>query len=391
MKFIPKLDRIEYGGCLIGTAEKKAINRVIQNQGGKRWTIGPESVEFEKELALKAGVKGAVVVNSGSSALLVAISALKLPKGSKVIIPALNFPTAYSSLLQNNLLPVVVDCDLETLNLSFDEVKKAIQQHPDIKAVVAVHIAGNVVDLETLRTIVGDRVIISDNCDGFGGTFRGKFIDSYADVSCISMHAAHIISMGEGGAVLSNNLDLITTARKMREWGRASGSDTITKHPGFPQDYRERYVFDEIGYNVKPLELQCAMGRVQLGRLEEFKAKRLTNYLSHLSIFSEYPQFQTMKEDPRALNCWFGFPFLCKTIPRMKVMDYFEENNIETRTIFSGNILKHPAYKNEPHIQIGDLENSNYVMHNGMFIGNHPSMEPEMFDFVQKVIEELVQ
>lgn len=384
MAFTPITDRVEYGGAIIGQEEKDAIYAVIESQGGKRWTIGPESEAMERELAEAVGVKGSVLTNSGSSALLVAITALKLPKGSKVIIPALNFPTAYSSLLQNNLIPVVVDCDLETLNISFAEVKKALRTHPDIKAVVAIHIAGNQVDLEGLREIVGTRIIISDNCDGLGGTVNGKFIDTYADVSCVSFHAAHIITMGEGGAVLSDNEELLKRARKIREWGRASGSDTVTKHEGFPNDYRERYVFDEIGYNLKPLELQCAMGRVQLKRLQGFKEARHQNFKRLFNIFLKHDQFQTVRGFGDC--CWFSFPVICKTIPRKKVMDYLEKMNIETRTIFSGNILKHPAYKNEPHIQIGDLENSEYIMKNGMFLSCHPSLDEDKLNFIEKCI-----
>lgn len=384
----PFREKIEYGGCMVGQEEREAILRVIDNQGMRRWTIGPESIAFEKELAEATGVDYAVLCNSGSSALLLAISALKLPKGSKVIIPAVNFPTAYSSIIQSGYLPVVVDCDLDNFNLSFDEVKKAIKLHPDTKAVVAVHVAGNPVDLIKLREIVGDRYIVSDNCDGYGGTLNGKFIDTYADVSCISMHAAHIISMGEGGAVLTSNKQIADTSRKMREWGRASGSDTITTHEGFPPDYRERYVYDEMGWNMKPLELQCAMGRVQLKKLQQFKDKRRLNYYSLLSYFNGV-NFTPVIEPDNTVPCWFAFPFLCRGLQRPYVMEQLEAHNIEVRTVFSGNVLKHPAYKNEEHIQIGDLKNSNEVMRSGMFIGVPPVMTDEMVEYVGKLIQSL--
>lgn len=384
MKLQPIEPRISYGGAMIDQREVDAILRVITSQGGRRWTIGDESVSFEKELAAKTGVKHAIVVNSGSSALLVAISALKLPKGSKVIIPALNFPTAYSSLLQNDLIPVVVDCDLDTLTISLEGVKQALKWFPEAKAVVAVHIAGNCVDLPKLRGIVGDRIIVSDNCDGYGSTLNGRFIDTYADVSCVSFHAAHIITTGEGGAVLTDNPHIADTARKIREWGRESGSDKLTDIPDLPPDYRERYVYTEIGYNLKPLELQCAMGRVQLTKLDEFVKARQENFKKLYQIFSKLPVFSLIKGQEG--NCWFGFPFLCED--RARVMDYFESLNIETRTIFSGNILKHPAYK-DTGIQIGDLKNSNQVMEQGVFISNHPSLTDEQIEFIDKAVEEL--
>lgn len=387
MSFSKGVDRISYGGCLIDQREKDAINDVINASNGRMWTLGEQSKIFEQELAKETGVKYAVVVNSGSSALLAAMTALHLPEGSKVIVPALNFPTAYSSILQNNLMPIVVDCDLKNFNISLDEVKKALVEHPDVKAVVAVHIAGNVVDLIKLREIVGDRIIISDNCDGYGGLLGDNFIDTYADISCISMHAAHIISMGEGGAVLTNNKDYADRARKIREWGRASGSDQLTKHEGLPEDYRERYVYEEVGYNFKPLELQCAMGRVQLTKLADFKMARRVNYINVRVVTEQNPLFTMIEELENADNCWFGFPLL--TQDRKRVMETFEKHNIETRTVFSGNILRHPAYKNRPHIQVGDLRNSDYVMGHGMFLSVHPSVTQEMISYMGEIADSL--
>jgi len=387
--FTPVQDRIEYGGAMIGNAERDAIWNVIESQGGKRWTVGPESIALEKELAEVTGVKKAVLTNSGSSALLVAMAALKLPKGSKVIVPAVNFPTAFNAIVQNWLIPVVVDVDLESLNLSLNGVKKAIFEHPDIKAVIAVDIAGNPVDLVTLREIVGDRKIILDNCDGYGTTLHGKFIETYADVSCISMHAAHIITMGEGGGILTNDEEIGARAMKMREWGRESGSDKIFEYPGFPDDYRERYVYTEMGYNVKPLELQCAMGRVQLRRLQEFKEARWMNYTMMKDVFVRFPRFQMVKTIPGADTCWFSFPLLINSVPRKQVFEAFEKANIECRTIFSGNITKHPAYKDVEYIVSGTLDNADEVMKNGMFLSVHPSITEEMINFIGSVAEKI--
>lgn len=385
--FRPKIDRIEYGGAMIGTEEVKAVLDVMLSQGGKRWTVGPESVAFEKELAEVAGVKHATVVNSGSSALLVAVAALKLPRGSKIIIPACNFPTAFNAIIQNGHYPVVVDIDLDTLNLSMIEVSKAIKLNPDIKAVIAVDIAGNPVDLLELRQIVGDRKIILDDCDGFGTLLNGKMIEQYADISCASFHAAHIITTGEGGAVFTNDDDIGARATKLREWGRASGTDKIYKYPGFPDDYKERYVYEEIGWNMKPLELQCAMGRVQLKRLGDFREKRLNNYNKLKRVFNKLPdEFTVITSNLVGFPCWFSFPVLVKNGKRGLVMKTLEENNIECRTIFSGNILRHPAYKDVECIKIGDLTNSDVVMRDGMFLSTHPSLTDEMIDFIAEVV-----
>lgn len=388
MSFTPIKDRIEYGGALIGQEEKDVINAVIDSHGGRRWTIGENSIALESELAEVTGVKRAILTNSGSSALLVAMTALHLPKDSKVIIPAVNFPTAFNAIIQTNCIPVVVDVD-KTLNLDLDEVQKAIDEYPEIAAVIAVDIAGNPCDLIKLRKIVGKRIIILDDCDGYGTLLFNKPIEQYADVSCVSFHAAHIITMGEGGAVLTDNDIIANRACKIREWGRESGSDKIYQYEGFPEDYKERYVYTEIGYNVKPLELQCAMGRVQLKKLSDFREKRMQNHLALTMAFTNNPKFELIDTISNVFPCWFSFPVLCRGVSRKIAMETFEKNNIETRTIFSGNVLKHPAYKNTEYIKIGSLKNADDVMENGMFLSVHPSITSKMIAFIEKVASEL--
>lgn len=388
-KFIEGKTRISYGGALIGKEEKKAINAVINSQGGRRWTIGEESIALEKELAEVVGVKHAILTNSGSSALLVAMTALHLPRGQKVIIPAVNFPTAFNAILQCGLVPVVVDVDLETLNLKLDDVKKMIETVDDIRAVIAVDIAGNPVDLSALREIVGDNIsIILDNADGFGCTLHNQFIDTYADVSCVSFHAAHIITMGEGGAVLTDNDEYAKRSVMLREWGRVSGTDKIYQYQGFPDDYKERYVFEEIGFNMKPLELQCAMGRVQLKKLQTFKEARSKNHALLFDAFKFNPRFKLLRTIPDSDPCWFSFAMLCNT-PRKQVMEEFEKNNIECRTIFSGNILRHPAYIDSSYIKMVSLDNADEVMKRGMFLSCHPLVTKEMIDFIKRVADNL--
>lgn len=387
--FRPRIDRIEYGGAVIGIEEVKAVMDVMLSQGGKRWTVGPESIAFEAELADTTRVKRAVVVNSGSSALLVALAALKLRKGSNVIVPALNFPTAFNAIVQNGYNPVVVDCDKNML-LDLDKVEELVKQWK-IAAVVAVNVASNPVDPIRLRKIVGPKVkIIIDNCDGYGTKLNGEYIDTYADLSCVSFHAAHIITTGEGGAILTDDDELADTALKMREWGRASGTDNIYRYPGFPNDYRERYVYEEIGWNLKPLELQCAMGRVQLKKLDQFKQKRIENYKKLKEVFKKHPLFETVETIPNADVCWFSFPFYCRGIDRKTVMATLEANNIECRTIFSGNITKHPAYKDtDMSIPGGKLPHADDVMFNGVFISVHPSITDEMITFIDEVLGSL--
>lgn len=395
MNFRPGVDRIEYGGAMIGLEEVKAVLDVMMSQGGKRWTVGPKSREFEQKLAEKTGVKRAVVVNSGSSALLVALAALHLKKGARVVIPALTFPTAFNAILQNDYVPLVVDINPKTLNLDLEHVR-TLMRNGYVDAVVAVDIASNPVDLIELRKIVGPTTkIVLDNCDGYGTLTNvdGKdvFIDTLADVSCVSFHAAHIITTGEGGAVLTNSDEIADRALKLREWGRASGTDDIYQYPGFPDDYRERYVYEEIGYNLKPLELQCAMGIVQLGKLEMFRNARIKNFELMMKEFSTLPKFDTVEMDRKnSTVCYFSFPFLTRGLPRKPVMETLEKNNIETRTIFSGNILLHPAYRDiEVEKPFDPYPVATDVMRNGIFISLHPSITPEMISFIGKVLREL--
>lgn len=392
--FRPVIDRIEYGGALIGQEEKDAINAVINSQGGRRWTIGPESEAFERELAENTHVARAVVVNSGSSALLVALTALHLPKGSKVIIPALNFPTAYNAILQVGCVPYVVDINPKSLLIDLEEVKRAFEDNPDISAVIAVNIASNPVDLRRLREEIPNGVkIVLDNCDGYGTTIDGgRYVERDADVACVSFHAAHIITTGEGGAILTDDTELADRARKIREWGRASGTDNLYVYPGLPDDYRQRYVYEEIGYNLKPLELQCAMGRVQLKRINDFKARRAANY-SHMKLaLSKYPQLELIESPDDAYVCWFSFPLFCRGVARRDLMKHLEQNNIECRTIFSGNILRHPAYKDTTyytHDGSPVMPNADDVMKNAMFLSVHPSITKEMIDFIDVCVGDL--
>lgn len=388
--FRPKVDRVEYGGAMIGEEEIGAIMRVIRDQGGKRWTIGPESQAFEEELAKQVGVSRAMVVNSGSSALLVALAAMKLKKGANVVIPAVNFPTAFNSIIQNGYNPVVVDVDKNML-LDLDKLEELVKTWK-IDAVVAVNVAANPVDYVRLRKIVGPDVkILCDNCDGLGTIVNGAFVDALADVSCVSFHAAHIITTGEGGAILTNDEKLADTAVKMREWGRASGTDNIYQYEGFPEDYRERYVYEEIGWNLKPLELQCAMGRVQLKKLYEFYKARARNYALLKVVFDKYKdKFETVESLPGAEVCWFSFPFYCRGVSRKRVMYTLESNNIECRTIFSGNITRHPAYKDvkmSVPLDGGELPQADDVMKNGVFISVHPSITIDMIKFIDEVLE----
>ena len=225
---------------------------------------------------------------------------------------------------------------------------------------------------------------------GIETPYDDGYVENFADISCVSFHAAHIITMGEGGAILTDNEELADVSKKMREWGRASGTDNLYVYPGFPEDYRERYVYEEIGWNLKPLELQCAMGRVQLKKLEAFRLARWHNYGRLKFEIDKLSQYETVSNLADSTVCWFSLPFYCRGVDRKTVMATLEENNIECRTIFSGNILKHPAYKDvdvsHPLNPNKDFPGADDIMFNGVFISVHPSITQEMIDYIVEVL-----
>src|SRR3989344_595612 len=251
-KFKPVKDRIHYGGAVITNKEISALLATINENGGFNWTVGKKGSEFEKALAKYTGHKHVIFTNSGSSGLLLSLLALDLPKNSLVVLPAKTFPTAFSSVIYAGYKPLVVDSKVETFNIDEKELEKAFRKHPNIKAVIAVNIAGNIPNLVAIRKLTKkyESKLILDNCDGFGGVYDNKPVESLADIAVTSFHAAHIITTGEGG------------------------DDAPTQLAGLPSDYPRRYSYPVLGFNLKPLELQAAVGLVQLKKLEIFKKIR---------------------------------------------------------------------------------------------------------------------
>lgn len=399
-KFRPGVDRVHYGGAFIGEAEIKSLLDSVTENGGFTWTIGKRGTQLEKELAVLAGHKSAVLTNSGSSALLLALLGLDLPKGSAVALPATCFPTALSAIKYAGHDPVIVDSDVPTFNMSYNSLVSLLygfeKGKRKLAAVVLVAIAGNVPDMEAYRKLArkhGFKLIL-DNCDGFGGTFKGKPIESYADIACTSFHAAHIISMGEGGAVFTSDSSVERRVRQYRDWGREDGSDLPTTIEALPAGYPRRYSYPVLGFNLKPLELQAAVGLVQLKKLSKFKKMRAQNYKRLREIFSKYPScFINVGVVTGAEPCWFSFPLLVLTPERKEGVREFskflESKNIETRPIFAGNIKKHTIGKNL--YSMKDLQGADDILNYGMFIGLSPRTTPEMLDWIEKCVDEYVE
>jgi len=386
-KFIPGKTRIKYGGAVFGKEERAAIEKVLDRNW---WTIAEECFQFEKELAKKTQTDFAVFVNSGSSALFLIfafISKQMPPAKNQVIVPAVNFPTLVSSILYAGLKPVFVDVDLQTFCIDPKKIKAAIT--PATCAVAAVNIAGNMADVDALLDIRNEYglPIILDNCDGFGSRYKGKRVESYFDLSATSFHAAHIITTGEGGAVFVRGKYPYSEIVSLREWGRSADSDDPKQFDNIPDDYPQRYIFVNRGFNFKPLELQAAMGREQLKKLDIIRRLRAKNFNRLDVTIRKYPDFfQPVKPYLNAEISWFCYPFLVKT-SRKKFVDFLESRNIETRTIFAGNIVCQPAYVNIGRIA-GSLENSDCIFNHGLFLSVHPFLTSEMLDYVSDSIKE---
>jgi CDP-4-dehydro-6-deoxyglucose reductase, E1 len=381
---------LRYGGSMCDDREYKAIMKSVKDSiksGG--WQQGKEGDLLEKEAAKFLGVKYGILTTSGSCAGLLALSALELPKGSEVIISACTFPTIFNIILQCGLVPVVVDAKIGTYGFDIDEVEDAITEKTG--AIIAIHPVGNPVDMPRLMKVVNkyDKKIyvIEDNCDGWGSNIAGKKVGSFGDISITSFHAAHIVSMGVGGGVFTSDKDIAKKVRMYRDWGRQANTTELNKYKTLPKDYNPRFIYEKIGYNFQVLDLQAAMGRVQLTRADEIKKLRKANFdylVKHLSKHKELIMPKTVKG---ADVCWFALP-LTTTGDRGALVAHLEKNGIETRSLFSGNITRHPAYLGSDFEVPFPLNEANVITEKSWWIGVHPRMSQADREYVVKTFDD---
>lgn len=387
------MDRIiKYGGAVTGKEEELAIIRSIRKSRKTRnWQQAEEGKLLEEESAKYLGVKYGILTNSGSSAGLLALSALELPKGSEVIISAVTFPTIFNIILQCGLTPVVVDAKVGTYGFSVEDVEEAITERT--RAIIAIHPLGNPVDMPKLMKLVKGKniYVIEDNCDGWGSTIKGKEVGSFGDVSITSFHAAHIVSMGVGGGVFTSDPSLARRVRMYRDWGRQAdiNKSENKKHKALPEDYNPRFIYEKIGYNFQILDLQAAMGRVQLKKTKLIKAARKRNFdylVKHLSRYDDLIMPHTVKD---ADVCWFAFPITVNVgRDRGELLRHLEKNGIETRPMFSGNIALHPAYKDSEFRISGKLEGADIITKQSFWISCHPSLTKSDLKYITKVFDD---
>ncbi len=399
--FIPGASAIPYAGRVF---DEKEMIALVDASLDFWLTTGRYAEQFEKGLAGFLGMKYCLLTNSGSSANLLAVSALTSPKlgekrlkpGDEVITSACGFPTTLNPIIQNNLIPVFVDIELGTYNIQVDQIEKALTEKT--KAIFIPHTLGNPLDVTPVSELVKKYNLwfIEDNCDALGSRYEGKFTGTFGHISTCSFYPAHHITMGEGGAVLTNDPLLKKIIMSFRDWGRdcwcepgrnnSCGKRFGWKLGDLPEGYDHKYIYSHIGYNLKVTDMQAAIGVAQLEKLPVFIQQRKKNFSRLFKALGKYSRYVVLPIAVKdAEPSWFGFPLLvCMDAPfcRYDLVEYLEDHKIATRMLFGGNLLKQPAYEGIRYRVSGSLENTDNVMNNLFWVGVYPGLTSEMLDYM---------
>ena len=394
-------------GKVIGAGELR--NMVDASLDG--WlTTGRFNSAFEERFAKFIGVAHALTVNSGSSANLVALSALTSPKlgskalkpGDEVITVAAGFPTTVNPILVNRLVPVFVDVHIPTYNIDADRIESAVSDRT--RAIMIAHTLGNPFDLEKVMDVARkhDLWVIEDCCDALGSRYAGKLVGTYGNIATCSFYPAHHITMGEGGMVFTNDSELKLLADSIRDWGRdcycePGKENTCGKRFGWqlgdlPKGYDHKYTYSHLGFNLKITDMQAACALAQMDRLPDFIGSRkrnfayLSNRLSALEEFLELPE-----ATPNSEPSWFGFPMTLREdspVSRLDLLQYLDQYKIGTRLLFSGNLVRQPYFVGREYRVSGDLENTDRIMRDTFWIGLYPGLNDAMLEFVSSKLEQ---
>jgi CDP-6-deoxy-D-xylo-4-hexulose-3-dehydrase len=409
--FVPGQSAVPVSGKVIGAKELQLM--VDASLDG--WlTTGRFNAMFEKRLAEFLGVKYLITVNSGSSANLVAFSTLTSPKlgdraikqGDEVIGVAAGFPTTVNPILQFGAVPVFVDVDLATHNIDASKIEAAIS--PKTKAIMLAHSLGNPFNLDVVTALCKkyNLWLVEDCCDALGATYNGQLVGTFGDIATLSFYPAHHITMGEGGAVFTNNAELKLIAESFRDWGRdcycPPGKDNTCdkrfcwtkKELGgdLPDGYDHKYTYSHLGYNLKITDMQAACALAQMDRVEEFIAKRRANF-SYLKnrLASVEPFLHLPETTPNSEPSWFGFPLVLKEssgVKRIDLINFLEQNKIGTRLLFAGNLTKQPYMSGRKFRISGDLTNTDIVMNQTFWLGTFPGLGEPQLDYIAEKLEE---
>jgi CDP-6-deoxy-D-xylo-4-hexulose-3-dehydrase len=375
-------------------------------------TAGPETKRFERELARRAGLRHALMVNSGSSANLAAVTALMSPMlgeralkpGDEVITVAAGFPTTVNPLVQNGLVPVFVDVQLPTYNIDPAQLEAAISHRT--RAVVIAHTLGNPFDLGAVTALCRrhDLLLVEDCCDALGATYDGRPVGSFGELATLSFYPAHHITTGEGGAVLTNRGVMKRIVEIVRDWGRdcwcdpgcdnTCGKRFSQRFGTLPEGYDHKYVYSHLGYNLKATDMQAAVGHAQLQRLDQFVAARRANHAFLREALSELEDVLVLPEaTPSSDPSWFGFALTVRPdagFGRRALVDHLEAAGVATRLLFAGNLLRQPAYADVEHRVVGSLETTDLVAANTFWVGCYPGLEQPHLEHVADTLRGFV-
>jgi CDP-6-deoxy-D-xylo-4-hexulose-3-dehydrase len=407
--FVPGKTPVPYGGRVFDAAEMEALTDQVLDF----WlTAGPAADEFEKRVAEWIGIKYGFFVNSGSSALLLAVTALadrslgerRLKPGDEVITPAMGFPTTVAPIVQAGAVPVLVDVELPYYNPSAAAVKAAVT--PKTRAVVIAHALGNPFDAEGILQIARehDLWVIEDNCDALGGRLNGKLTGTFGHMATLSFYASHQMTTGEGGMVVSGSDELAAIVRSLRDWGRdcvcAPGKDDTCgerftgRFGTLPEGYDHKYVFARLGYNLKATDMQAAVGLAQLGKLDGFVSARKNNFTRIKNGLAGLEDRLVLPEaTPGSDPCWFGFALTVTgkcPLSRNELVAELEKKKIATRMFFGGNIARQPAFAGVEHRVSGGLAVSDRITLDSFWVGVYPGLTGEMCGYIAQSIRDAV-
>ena len=400
-QFIPGETYISYAGRVY---DEKEIISLVDSALDFWLTAGRFAKQFEEEFAKFLGVKYCILTNSGSSANLLAISALtssklgerRLKPGDEVITTACAFPTTVNPIIQNNLVPVFIDVDIGTYNIQVDKVEDAITKKT--KAIFLAHTLGNPFDLDKVLEICKkyNLWMIEDNCDALGSKYDGQYTGTFGSIATFSFYPAHHITMGEGGALVTNDNQLKKLIQSFRDWGRdcwcepgcdnTCGKRFSWQLGSLPFGYDHKYIYSHIGYNLKITDMQAAVGVAQLMKLSSFIESRKKNFKLLYDGIKKYDKYFILpKIELKADPSWFGFLLTVRKdagFMRDEIVKYLEDNKIATRMLFAGNIIKNPSFENVKYRVYINLKNSDFIMNNTFWIGVYPGLTEEMINYI---------
>jgi len=407
--FVPGKDYVRYSGRVFDDEELASL----VDSSLEFWlTAGRYAKQFEKNLADYLGLKHSILTNSGSSANLLAVSALtsdklgdkRLRPGDEVITVAAGFPTTVNPIYQNNLIPVYCDVDLGTYNIKNDDLENSLSEKT--KGVILAHSLGNPFDIDMVQGFANenDLWLIEDNCDALGSKWDGKLTGTFGDLSTQSFYASHHICLGEGGAINTNSGLLKKVVESFRDWGRdcwcepgrddSCGKRFEWKLGELPPGYDHKYIYSHIGYNFKVTDMQAAVGVAQLNKLPGFVEKRKNNFNYYMENLKKYEGIFVLPEKcKKADPSWFGFILTVKDsapFNRDKIVGFLESKKIATRMLFGGNLVKQPGYMNKSHRLVSDLKNTDKIMNQSFWIGVYPGLTREMQDYVIEMFDEFI-